>query len=42
MNETPNPAAADHDENGIPAAQQQAPGMHWEAPHADPASLRPA
>ncbi|WIB69511.1 trypsin-like peptidase domain-containing protein [Curtobacterium sp. MCBD17_026] len=42
MNETPNPAAADHDENGTPAAQQQAPGMHWEAPHADPASLRPA
>jgi len=42
MNETPNPAAADHDENSTPAAQQQAPGMHWEAPHADPASLRPA
>ncbi|MCS6575551.1 trypsin-like peptidase domain-containing protein [Curtobacterium flaccumfaciens pv. flaccumfaciens] len=42
MNETPNPAAADPDENGTPAAQQQAPGMHWEAPHADPASLRPA
>ena len=42
MNETPNPAAADHDENGTPAAQQQAPGMHWEAPHADPASLRRA
>lgn len=42
MNETPNPAAADHDENGTPAAQQQAPGTHWEAPHADPASLRPA
>lgn len=42
MNETPNPAAADHDEDGTPAAQQQAPGMHWEAPHADPASLRPA
>jgi S1-C subfamily serine protease len=42
MNETPNPAAADHDENGTDAAQQQAPGMHWEAPHADPASLRPA
>jgi S1-C subfamily serine protease len=42
MNETPNPAAADHDENGTPAAQQQAPGMHWEAPHADPTSLRPA
>lgn len=42
MNETPNPAAADHDEDGTPAAQQQAPGMHREAPHADPASLRPA
>ena len=42
MNETPNPAAADHDENGTPAAQHQAPGMYWEAPHADPASLRPA
>ncbi|UXN24592.1 S1C family serine protease [Curtobacterium flaccumfaciens] len=42
MNETPNPAAADHDEDGTPAAQQQAPGTHWEAPHADPASLRPA
>jgi S1-C subfamily serine protease len=44
MNETPNPAAADHDDDGTPAAQQQqqAPGMHREAPHADPASLRPA
>jgi S1-C subfamily serine protease len=42
MNETPNPAAADHDEDATPAAQQQAPGMQWEAPHADPASLRPA
>jgi len=41
MNETPNPAA---DENGTArtdAAQPQA-GATWEAPHADPSTLRPA
>ncbi|WP_083404568.1 MULTISPECIES: S1C family serine protease [unclassified Curtobacterium] len=45
MNETPNPAAADHDENGTArteAAQQQAHGLRWDAPHADPATLRSA
>lgn len=43
MNETPNPAAA-ADEDGTArtdAAPQQA-GPAWEAPHADPATLRPA
>ncbi len=45
MNETPNPAAADHDENGTArtgSAQQQAPGTPWDAPHADRATLRSA
>lgn len=52
MNETPNPAAdadREHDEQGSARTdgaeqqrQQQAYGTHWEAPHADPATLRPA
>lgn len=48
MNETPNPAAdadREHDEQGTArtdGTQQQAYGMRWEAPHADPATLRPA
>ncbi|ROS46078.1 S1C family serine protease [Curtobacterium sp. PhB78] len=52
MNETPNPAAdadREHDEQGTARTdgtqqqrQQQAYGMSWEAPHADPATLRPA
>ncbi|WP_250900349.1 S1C family serine protease [Curtobacterium flaccumfaciens] len=50
MNETPNPAAdadREHDEQGTARTdgtqqQQQAYGMRWEAPHADPATLRPA
>jgi len=52
MNETPNPAAdadREHDEQGSARTdgaeqqrQQQAYGMPWEAPHADPATLRPA
>ncbi|MFK4483212.1 S1C family serine protease [Curtobacterium sp. AB7] len=52
MNETPNPAAdadREHDEQGTARTdgaqqqnQQQAYGMRSEAPHADPATLRPA
>lgn len=48
MNETPNPAAdadREHDAQGTArtdGAQQQAYGTRWEAPHADPATLRPA